>query len=304
MNADRQAMGAALTTLAPAKINLDLRLRGVRADGYHLVSTRLQSIALADRLTLERHDSPFALTCAEAGVPTDATNLAWRGAAAMAAHLGVALDGWRLSLEKAVPAEAGLGGGSADAVAAARLVAAAAGATLTADELASVVRPLGADVAFFAWGGTVQGEGVGDVLTPLEDEAAATLVLVRPDFGVSTRDAYRWHDEDLTEDPGATSGRANDLEAPVVRRHPVIGAIVSGLEAAGARLAAMSGSGSACFGLFDPSRADIDDALGALRADWPEGTRVWMSRLLSRESYRAATAVVAVPSGGSVEGVF
>ena len=96
-----------------------------------------------------------------------------------------------------MPAEAGLGGGSADAAAAARLIASAAGRSLDAAELAEVIRPLGADVAFFAWGGTMRGEGVGDVLTPLPDEPAASVLLVRPPFGVSTAQAYGWFDENV-----------------------------------------------------------------------------------------------------------
>src|SRR6187402_734864 len=102
------------TTQAPAKVNLDLRMRGLRDDGYHLLTTVLQSIALADTLTLRARPGPFGIVCDTAGVPIDAQNLAWKGAAAMAAHLGVSLDGWELAIEKHVPAEAGLGGGSAD----------------------------------------------------------------------------------------------------------------------------------------------------------------------------------------------
>ena len=154
-------------THAPAKVNLDLRMRGVRGDGYHLLTTVLQSIALADTLTLRARPGPFGIVMQRRGVPTDARNLAWKGAAAMAAHLGVPLEGWELAIEKRVPAEAGLGGGSADAAAAARLIASAAGRSVDAAELAEVIGPLGADVAFFAWGGTMRGEGVGDVLTPV-----------------------------------------------------------------------------------------------------------------------------------------
>ena len=287
---------AGWTTQAPAKVNLSLRMTGVRADGYHLLRTVLQSIALADALTLRPHDGPFSLTCDTPGVPTDATNLAWKGAAAMAAAIGVPLEGWQLHLGKAVPSEAGLGGGSADAVAAARLVAHASGARMSAAQLADVVRPLGADVAYFAYGGTVQGEGVGDVLSPLGDAPAAAVVIVRPPFGVSTPQAYRWYDEAqasaVMEERG--SGRAqpglvawgNDLEAPVAARHPEIRAIVDRLRQSGARLAAMSGSGSACFGLF-PMTASLE----GLEAGWPAGTRVWRTRLLARADYEAATVV-------------
>ena len=191
------------TTLAPAKVNLDLRMLGVRTDGYHLLRTVIQSVALSDVLELRPREGPFRLSCDTPGVPADARNLAWKGAAAMAAALGRSLDGWELHLQKQVPAEAGLGGGSADAAAAARLVAAAAGVTLAPAALADVIRPLGADVAFFAWGGTMRGEGVGDQLTLLPDVPEAEVVLVRPPFGVSTRDAYGWYDADTAAGVGS-----------------------------------------------------------------------------------------------------
>jgi 4-diphosphocytidyl-2-C-methyl-D-erythritol kinase len=279
----------AWATLAPAKINLDLRMRGLRADGYHLLSTALQSIGLADRLVLRRRPGAFSLVCDVGGVPVDKRNLAWKGAAAMAAALDWSLDGFELLLEKRVPAEAGLGGGSADAVAAARLVAAASGRDLTAEFLAEVVRPLGADVAFFAWGGAMRGEGIGDRLTDLPDPEPGLVLLVRPSFGVSTREAYAWYDADQVEGAGGDAS-ANDLEGPVARRHPAIAAIVGRLQAGGARIAAMSGSGSACFGVFAPE-ADVS----ALERGWPAGTRTWRTHLLSRAAYRDATRCVAVP---------
>ena len=279
------------STQAPAKINRSLRMRGRRADGYHLLSTVLQSIALADTLTLECHEGPFVLQCDAPGVPTDATNLAWKGAAAMASALGVPLTGWRLTVHKAVPAEAGLGGGSADAAAAARLVAAAAGQVVAPEALARIIGPLGADVAYFAWGGTVLGEGVGDQLTPGPDAPSATVVLVRPPFGVSTREAYGWYDEDTAAARGQGADGVNDLEGPVVARHPTIGDTVTRLREAGADLAAMSGSGSACFGLFAPGHA-----LEPVRSGWPAGTQVWTTHTLDRAAYARATAVVSALS--------
>jgi 4-diphosphocytidyl-2-C-methyl-D-erythritol kinase len=266
---------------------------GRREDGYHLLTTVLHSIALADRLTLSPSPGPFSLACDTPGVPVDDTNLAWKGAAAMAVTLGVSLDGWTLRLAKVVPAEAGLGGGSADAVAAARLVAAAAGVEVEPARLATIVGPLGADVAYFAWGGAMRGEGIGDCLTPLDDEGPADVLVVRPPFGVSTRDAYRWYDDGgqpppaSAVEPGGPGRRwRNDLEHPVVERHPEIRAIVQRLVAAGAWHAAMSGSGSACFGLFPPGT----DLTAGGASEWPAGTRAWRTRLLSRAEYLATVA--------------
>ena len=342
----------AWVTRAPAKVNLDLRMLGVREDGYHLVSTVLQSIDLADTLTLRPHDGPFALTCDTPDVPTDTTNLAWRGAAAMASALGMPLTGWILHLDKQVPAEAGLGGGSADAVAAARLVACAAGLEVSPERLADVIGSLGADVAFFAWGGTIRGEGIGDELSAMADVPPALVLIVRPPFGVSTQEAYGWFDAENADshesrgarssaladagldrraalpveqlrrrrppehssprggggamDRGSAAVRSakaereepgpaqqapgdeetwrNDLEGPVAARHPEIAAIVRRLRDAGAHHAAMSGSGSACFGLFAPG---VD--LSVIEVGWPDGTRVWRTQLLSRAEYQSAT---------------
>ena len=226
----------------------------------------------------------------------------------MAAHLGVPLDGWELHLEKHVPAEAGLGGGSADAAAAARLVAGAAGRSIDAAELAEVIRPLGADVAFFAWGGTMRGEGVGDVLTPLPMCQAASVLLVRPPFGVSTAQAYGWYDEtsnaerrtlsterrtaeaSIDDDRGLPESRmasfGNDLEGPVAARHPEIRLIVERLREAGARLRPCREAGRRASACFAPE-ANLPDT----ESDWPDGTRVWHTRLLSRAEYAEPTAV-------------
>lgn len=312
-------------TTAPAKINLDLRIIDTREDGYHELVTVFQSVAVADQLTLEAAAGPFVLECVTPGVPTDPTNLAWKGAAAVAAATGRSLDGWRLRLDKRVPSQAGLGGGSADAVAAARLCLAAWGESQDDDLLTQVLAPLGADVAYFVQGGTARGRGRGDRLDELPDAPPAAVVLIQPDFGVSTAEAYHWFDLDRLEATGASgSGQPatapsqaflpampppvdpprataewrsaawstcrNDLQPPVAARHPAIDEAVEHLRAAGAWLALMSGSGSSMFGLFPDEEAARHAARGHQRA-WPEGWRTDVTTTLSRAGYRAATAV-------------
>jgi 4-diphosphocytidyl-2-C-methyl-D-erythritol kinase len=288
------------TTQAPAKINLDLRIVATRADGYHEIVTVFQSVALADVLTLEPWDGPFRLTCSTPGVPIDATNLAWQGAAAVAKSARRGLDSWQLHLDKRVPAESGLGGGSADAAAAARLVLAAWGETGDDQRLRDVLGPIGADVAYFVSGGTAIGQGRGERLTALVDVPRMSVVIARPDVGVSTREAYGWFDaaprgasQPMLEIPrnvadwsAAWTHCVNDLQAAVETRHPAIAEAVSRLRAAGADLALMSGSGSAVFGLFM-------DAGAARRAatDWPAGWRTWVTHTLSAEAYGRATEV-------------
>ena len=136
-------------------------------------------------------------------------------------------------------------------------------------DLACLAARLGADVPFFLAGGTALGVGRGDDISPLAEPPTTAVVVAQPPFGVSTPDAYRWFDSDGPPRRRPTRGAAvleswptwaarlcNDLEAPVVRRHPAIGRLVRALTALGADHAAMTGSGSAVFGLFlDPAAA-------------------------------------------------
>ena len=283
------------TADAPAKINLHLTVHARRPDGYHALTTVFQTIGLADRLVLEASDGPLRLRCPNSDAPEDETNLVLRAARALAGELGRgAPDGLRFTLEKHVPTQAGLGGGSADAVAALRLLCAAWDVAATPDLLIRVGRTLGSDVPFFALGGTVLGEGRGDELTPLAPLPPLACVIVRPPFGVATADAYRWLSESRAGGPPvaetfepparpeawlpALAGCRNDFEPVVAARHPEIAETVTALRAAGAVLAMMSGSGSAVFGLFE-------QAHGAARAAAPfasrAGWRAWQTTTIT-----------------------
>jgi len=182
--------------------------------------------------------------------------------------------------------QAGLGGGSSDAA-----------ATLRALQRIWRVDPecvsdaavrLGADVPFFLEGGTVLGLGRGDVLFPLIDRPREWVVLVVPPFGVTTAEAYRWWDRGPkrpaphVERPFQGRRQAvNDLQRVVVKRHPEISRLVRAFARAGAAGAAMSGSGSAVFGLFK-TRADAERAADAVhRPRW----RTFVTRTVTREEY-------------------
>jgi 4-diphosphocytidyl-2-C-methyl-D-erythritol kinase len=148
-------------------------------------------------------------------------------------------------------------------------------------------------------GGAAFGSGRGDDLLPLADIRPFHVVIARPAAGVQTAAAYRWFDEDggvqapsqaLSAWPDALLSVRNDLEPPVTRRHPEVAALVARLEEAGADAAAMSGSGSAVFGLFgDKARASR-----AARAVAGEGVRVYRTGTLTRRAY--ARLVAAVPA--------
>lgn len=256
-----------------AKINLTLRVGPLRADGFHDVRTLLQSIGISDTITVSARRGRFALVCQAPGVPTDESNLVWKAAKALwtAAGRGGEPRDAHIRLEKTIPHEAGLGGGSADAAAALAALNTIWGLRQSRKELHRVAAGLGADVPFFLMGGTAVGTGKGDELYPVDDVARLGVVIVKPSFGVSTASAYRWVDEDRAAGlPPVATDRTrdvhvgwamdplvvmNDLEAPVVRRHPEILEIIEACYREGAQVAAMTGSGSAVFGLFSETVA-------------------------------------------------
>ena len=256
--------GDTLRVRAFAKINLTLRVLGRTPDGYHDLRTVFQSIALHDTLTLVVGDGPFSIRCDDPSCPTDAKNLVWKAADRLwrSTGRGTSVSGVTVTIRKRIPSQAGLGGGSSDAAAALRALDALWGLGRTDSELYGIARELGADVPFFLVGGTSLGVGRGDRLFPLRGGPSCSVVLVMPGFGVSTADAYKWFDADAphprTKPPSVPAGWGipaeefgNDLEPPVVRRHPAIGRLIGSLRKAGAQYAAMSGSGSAVYGLFE-----------------------------------------------------
>jgi 4-diphosphocytidyl-2-C-methyl-D-erythritol kinase len=276
---------------ACAKINLSLGVGPARADGYHQVRTVLQAIDLHDTLTFTSRPGPFSITCSESGIPTDSRNLIWKAAYELArAANRHRVEGIEVRVDKRIPAEAGLGGGSADAAATLRALSTLWNLTFDGIALASVARVIGTDVSFFLIGGAAYGSGRGDDLLPLADIKPFHVVIAKPDFGVQTSAAYGWFDEDggvqdapraLAAWPEALLSVRNDLEPPVTRRHPDVAELVHRLEQAGASAAAMSGSGSAVFGLFDSSAA----AVRAARASAVPGVTVLRAKTLSRREY-------------------
>ncbi len=188
----------------------------------------------------------------------------------------------RVTLEKHIPVAAGLGGGSADAAAALVGLNRIWNLRVSRRDLVRLAAALGADVPFFLVGGTAMGLGRGDDVYPLEDIAPHGVVLIKPAFGVSTADAYGWLDADraagvIGDDwssgelpagwPNWPVVLANDLEGPVSRRHPGLRDAVDACFREGARAAAMTGSGSAVFGVF-PAGVAPKAARRLKRPDW------------------------------------
>jgi 4-diphosphocytidyl-2-C-methyl-D-erythritol kinase len=290
---------------AHAKINLHLGILGRRPDGYHDVETVLQTLDLHDTLTCELREGPFALRCDRPGVPVDATNLVWRAASLLAQEAGrpaLAEQGTRITLEKRIPMQAGLGGGSADAAATLLALRQLWQLELDGVALRRLGSTLGADVPFFIDGGTALGTGRGDEIQPLPDVPASAVLVVMPPFGVPTADAYRWVDDAAVGAPTPTIGTwptesgewpawlgrcRNDFEPVVAFRHPEVGEAIARLKAAGAGLAALSGSGAALFGVF----ARQVEARAAAAVAWNrKGWRTFLARTVDRLSYNNRVA--------------
>jgi 4-diphosphocytidyl-2-C-methyl-D-erythritol kinase len=288
-----------LTLPAFAKINLDLRILGVRPDGFHDLKTIFQSLALHDVMTFSARRGPFAIECDDPKIPTDRRNLIWQAASLLWRTAGRRGDTPRdavIGLRKRIPAEAGLGGGSADAAIAILGLVRTWQLDVDVPTMSRVAAGVGADAPFFLVGGTALGLGRGDDIYPLVDLPRTHVVLVRPQFGVSTADAYGWYDDEprrRRREPPRTSlpeswpawaiNLRNDLEPAVTAHHPPIGRIRQALIDAGAVVAAMSGSGSTVFGLFERHDAARRTAADLARPGW----LVVQTRTLSRREYAA-----------------
>lgn len=280
---------------AEAKLNLFLRVRSREPSGYHQLETLFQRIALADSVTVYSGGAGRSLECRGADVGPVERNLAWRAAGAYADAAGGPAT-FRIEIEKRIPVGGGLGGGSADAAAVLRALNALAEKPLDDGTLARIAFSLGADVPYLLSPHALAiGSGRGERLHPLESVPSRDVMLAIPPYGVSSADAFRWHDERHASRKSGTRatlpvGRrlewktiaalaANDLEATVVAHHLEIGEMSAMLRRSGAILAQMSGSGSAVFGVFDsPGAGASSGELGTL------GARVIHTSTLERVS--------------------
>ncbi|MDD5762140.1 MAG: 4-(cytidine 5'-diphospho)-2-C-methyl-D-erythritol kinase [bacterium] len=267
---------SAVSFLAPAKLNLSLQVFGKRPDGYHHIRSVMVPVSLYDEVTVEEAPAGVHVECDEPGVPTDAANSCHKAAALFIAWAGTPA-GVRIRIRKAIPAESGLGGGSSDAAAALKGLIALTGRQPPPYALSAMAIRVGADVPFFLPGGAALVEGIGERLTPLPWNVPFHAVIVRPAFGLSTREGYAR----LGREPGDPPPRGNvpsfrtfsdvaavvrnDFEAAWGASYPEIAAIRRGLVSAGAAAAGLSGSGSAVFGLFT-SEGAAREALGKLSA--------------------------------------
>ena len=257
---------------AYAKINLALHVRGRRPDGYHRIETIFAFAEDGDLLRAEPADSislkvegPFS-----GDVSAGEDNLVLRAARLLAEHSGVE-TGAALTLTKQLPVASGIGGGSADAAAALRILNSVWFLDYNVTLLAGLAGDLGADVPACVESKSALGRGKGDELSSVEAVAGGTpLLLVNPGVTVATADVFkRWKGKDGGPLPRDWRKGRNDLQEPALAIAPEIGAVLETLAGQpGASLARMSGSGATCFALFE-SEAARDDAAARIRKEQP-----------------------------------
>ncbi|OHV75880.1 4-(cytidine 5'-diphospho)-2-C-methyl-D-erythritol kinase [Rhizobium sp. LCM 4573] len=282
-SAGREA-GATLFEPAPAKINLALHVVGQRADGYHLLESIVTFAKASDRLSFSpAADDDFSVSgrfgVMLSGDPKPNLVLAARDRLRQAViAAGGEAPPVTIHLEKNLPIAAGIGGGSADAAATLRGLMRLWNAHLPETELAAIALSLGADVPMCLKGAPSMARGIGEELTPLASLPSFALVLGNPLIGVSTPDIFRYlarrDNPPIEAQPGDwlsyLTGLRNDLEQPAKTLVPEIGELTAMIEAEGALLTRMSGSGATCFGIFSSIEAAeiAAENLGRRKPGW------------------------------------
>jgi 4-diphosphocytidyl-2-C-methyl-D-erythritol kinase len=295
-------MNSVLTLPAFAKINLSLRVLGQRADGYHDLDTVFQTVSLHDIIKIAAtENSEITLSCDDRRLAIDETNLVIRAAESLRARFGTG-KGARIRLEKRIPVQAGLGGGSADAAVTLLGLAHLWKLGASKHELVALGSRLGADVPFFLCGGTAHGTGIGDNIAPLQDTSEKFVLIIKPNANTRTSDAYKALDQRSLTTPnpktilsgsqpkehfdiGRFASLENDFEAVVFDLEPEIARAKRALVQSGVQAAALAGSGSAVFGIFDSEEAQRR-AIQAIELE--TGWRVFPCMTVGRDDYAEA----------------
>ncbi|HST29213.1 MAG TPA: 4-(cytidine 5'-diphospho)-2-C-methyl-D-erythritol kinase [Chthoniobacterales bacterium] len=249
--------------VAPAKINLSLRVLGKRADGFHEIETLISPISLYDKIDIEKQNRWIDLSCNDPTLSTGADNLVVRSAKLFFEHAKIK-SGVSIKLEKHIPHGAGLGGGSSDAAATLRGLNQLFETKLSGKDLAKLAAAIGSDVSFFLSDSAAVCKGRGEIVEPMKLSRKFSILLLKPAFGVASGWAYsRW--QNSKELPGISYARqnfddqnlVNDLERPVFEKFVFLAQLKTWLlkqPEVGAAL--MSGSGSTVFAVMRP-KADV-----------------------------------------------
>lgn len=268
------------TARAYAKINLTLDITGKRFDNYHTVSTIMQAIDLYDEVSVTMTGCQHApeITCTDPSIPCDTRNTAYK-AAKLILEYANSYRSCKIHIKKNIPAQSGLGGASADAAAVIKCLNFILNLTLKEEDMMRMAALIGADVPFGIFETTALCTGIGEVITPLPMLPKHHIVIAKPEFGISTPEAYRLFDEKNLSSHNSTPKvteamlknqdfyhlMTNDFEG--ITDSYEIKDIKSKLYDSNALCAQMSGSGSAVFGLFK-NEQDAKVAYGKLSEEY------------------------------------
>jgi 4-diphosphocytidyl-2-C-methyl-D-erythritol kinase len=276
---------------ACAKVNLALKITGIREDGYHLLDMVLMEAGLYDTLELEHRERGICIEAPEE-IPTGMDNTAFRAAAMYFEKTGIR-GGAHIRLHKSIPGRAGLGGDSSDAAAVLRLLNRmyydVKCGKPSLSELHTIAPLVGADVSFFLMGGVQRCKGIGEVLEHIKLASPVHMVILTPNEGLSTPEVYREYDRQPSNTGGDTSlvvealgmgdiqalcrAMFNDLEAPAERLCPILPGIKKLLLEHGAAGAMMSGSGTSVFGIYE-SEAESREAAEKIEKKYKDRFRL------------------------------
>ncbi|WP_125153323.1 4-(cytidine 5'-diphospho)-2-C-methyl-D-erythritol kinase [Clostridium rectalis] len=252
---------------AYAKINLALDVIGKREDGYHILKMIMQTIDLYDIVRVSKKSSSgIKLESNTDKIPLDNTNIAYKAAELFIKTYDIN-SGVNIYIEKNIPVEAGLAGGSTDAATVLKAMRNIFKPDLTDKKLAQIGVKIGADVPYCIFGKTALCEGIGEKVTPIKHLKGNILVLVKPNFGVSSREVYEEIDKSKLKNHPNTdivlksirnedfkllySNLGNILESVVLDKHPVVSQIKKEILNFKGLCSLMSGSGPTVFGIFE-----------------------------------------------------
>jgi len=257
---------ATIEMLAPAKLNLYLRITGLRNNGYHEIVSVFAPVALYDTLRIRKRERGLEVHCRGRELPGGEGNLVHRTASRFFENTGIN-EGAEIRLTKTIPVSSGLGGGSSDAAATLLGLNELWGEPLTAMQLKDIALSIGADVPFFLLRKPALARGIGEILSPIEGLPSFWYAIVSPHIMVSTAWAYSRVKLELTKNDNLNIinclGKAdsnipdilsNDLEKVTFGKYPFLRSIKTSLIELGALGSLMSGSGPSIFGLFNSEK--------------------------------------------------
>lgn len=251
---------------AYAKVNISLDIVGKREDGYHLLRMIMQNIDLYDDITVEKQREGITIECNKNYVPTDSRNLAYKAAMLFKEKYDIT-DGVKIKIAKNIPVSAGLAGGSTDAATVLKIMNKLFEVNASNEELKEIGLKLGADIPYCIEGGTALCEGIGEKITPLKSFKDKIIVLVKPSFGVSTKEVYKNFDMDKVNKHPDTEelikaienddlryvayNMRNLLENVTLKKHKILINLKEEMNKYGSIGTMMSGSGPTVFAFFD-----------------------------------------------------